>query len=109
MEIKMKRILCVAAAIAISTAAFMPIQASAQPGVNVIIGAPPPLRYERIPDARRGYVWVNGYWRWNGHRHLWMRGHWVRERHGHYYRHPEWREGGGSWRFDRGGWERGHR
>jgi hypothetical protein len=107
----MKRILSTAAAaIVLASAAFIPSQASAQVGVNVVIGnAPPPPRYEVVPSARRGYEWAPGYWNWNGRRHVWTRGHWERARAGHYYQHPEWQQGNEGWRLNRGGWQQGNR
>lgn len=36
--------------------------------------APPPLIVEEY-GPRQGYVWVQGHWRWNGHRYVWIRGH----------------------------------
>jgi hypothetical protein len=79
----MKRILSVAAAIAIGTAAFVPAQAYAQVGFNIVIGnAPPPVQYEVVPAPRRGYEWAPGYWNWNGRQHQWSQGHWERARPG---------------------------
>lgn len=58
----MKRILCIVAAIVLSTAAFIPTQAVAQVGVNIVIGnAPPAPRHEGVPAPRRGFIWVPGY------------------------------------------------
>jgi hypothetical protein len=103
----MKRILMTAAAIVLGAAAFTPAQAQAQVGVNVVIGkAPPPVRYETVPVARRGHVWAPGHWSWNGRRHVWVQGHWERARAGHYYQHPQWRQGNNGWRLNRGGWQR---
>jgi len=70
---------------------------------------PPPVVVERRP-ARPGdgYVWIEGYWGWTGHKYAWERGRWVRpprERvvwvapryekfeHGHAYAPGHWREG----------------
>jgi hypothetical protein len=103
----MKRILCAAAAALISTAAFVPLQASAD--VLVVHTAPPAPRHEVVPAARHGYEWAPGYWNWNGHRYVWMKGHWERARHGMAYHHPEWRQGANGWELDRGGWRRGDR
>ncbi len=36
--------------------------------------APPPLIVEEY-SPRRGYVWVRGHYRWDGHRYVWIRGH----------------------------------
>lgn len=106
----MKRILCTAAAIILSTAAFMPTQAAAQVGVSIVIGnAPPPPRYEVVPAPRRGYEWAPGYWNWNNRRHVWVAGHWERARPGQYYQRPEWQRGNDGWRLNRGGWQRGER
>jgi hypothetical protein len=68
--------------------------------------APPPPRVERVPAARRGYVWAPGYWNWNGRRHVWVKGNWVRERRGYAYRPHEWVERDGRWILQRGGWDR---
>jgi hypothetical protein len=105
----MKRQLIAAAAtvIAISSAAFIPAPAMAQAAVDIMaFNAPPPQRYERVPRARRDFVWAPGHWNWNGRRYIWIAGHWERVRHGHQYRNPEWRQGPNGWHLDRGGWYR---
>lgn len=107
----MKRILCSAAAIAvISTAAFIPTQALAEVSYTVVVGnAPPPVRYERVPNARHGYAWQAGYWSWNGYKHQWKKGHWERNRSGHYYQQSKWQETNEGWRLNHGGWRAGDR
>jgi WXXGXW repeat (2 copies) len=103
----MKRMLCAVAMMAVGATVFLPTQAIARPGPDIIIVNPPPApRYERVHAARRGYAWAPGYWNWNGRRHVWARGHWERERPGRHYRQHEWREGANGWQFHRGGWER---
>lgn len=77
--------------------------------VGISIGvAPPPVRFERVPPPRRGYVWAPGYWRWNGHahRHAWVGGSWVHARPGYRYRHARWVRQGRNWRFAPGYWGR---
>lgn len=102
----MKRILCTAAAILISTAAFIPTQAVAQVNLSIVIGnAPPPVRYEVVPAPRRGYEWAPGYWNLDRGRHVWTRGYWVRARAGQYYQRPEWQQINDGWRLNRGGWK----
>ena len=49
----------------------------------VVRTAPPPPRDERIPEARRGYVWAPGHWEWRHGRYAWTNGKWLRERHGY--------------------------
>jgi hypothetical protein len=106
---KTKTILASAAALLIGTAAFVPVQAIARETVVVVRTAPPPLRHESVPQARRGYVWAPGYWNWNGRRYVWTRGHWERERRGYVYNRPQWRQDGDRWRMEPGGWQRGER
>lgn len=77
---------------------------------NIIIEtAPPPPRAERVPAARRGYVWVPGYWNWQNRRHVWVKGTWVRERKGYTYHQPTWEQRDGKWQMERGNWVRGGR
>jgi hypothetical protein len=72
----------------------------------VVERAPPPLRNERIPSARRGYVWSPGYWNWGNNRHSWVKGSWLRERQGYAYQPHRWVERDGRWNFERGSWDR---
>ncbi|MDR7271691.1 hypothetical protein J2X20_004359 [Pelomonas saccharophila] len=96
---------CLAASFAFG-AATLPSTTLAQTAVWIRT-APPPPRHEVVPAPRRGYVWVSGYWGWNGHRHVWHRGGWVKERHGYSYNQPTWVERDGRWEFRRGAWARG--
>ena len=71
--------------------------------------APPTPRYEAVPAARRGYVWVPGYWNGRGSRHVWQAGHWERSRAGYAYVQPNWIQRDNRWQLERGGWRRGDR
>lgn len=71
--------------------------------------APPEPRVERVPQARRGYVWAPGHWAWKRNRHVWVKGHWVKARRGYVYDVPTWQERDGRWEMRRGGWRRGDR
>ena len=82
--------------------------ANAQPTVY-FKSAPPPARVEVVPAARRGYVWVPGYWNARGNRHVWHRGHWERSRAGYSYIQPNWVQRDDRWQFNRGRWNRGDR
>lgn len=96
-----------AAMLAISTAAFAPVQAMAQnqSSVSIVISsAPPAPRFESVPAPRSGYVWAPGYWNWNGQRHVWNEGQWLRERSGNQYRRAEWVQENNRWRLNQGGW-----
>ena len=86
--------------------AVVPTVATAQVGIY-FNSAPPPPRFEAVPAARRGYVWVPGYWDGRGRRHVWVTGHWVRARNGYNYVQPNWIQRDNRWELDRGGWRRG--
>lgn len=105
----MKSILAatVAAVTLMAGASFVPAQAQPHhPRADVIIikQAPPPLRREAVPAARRGHDWVPGYWNWNGRRHEWVAGHWEKVRPGYTYQRAEWRRDRDGWHLERGGW-----
>ena len=91
-------------AIAAAAAATMSA-ANAAPVINVEV-APPAPRYEVVPADRPGYVWVHGYWDWQGHHHVWRKGHWQHARHGYAYRSPAWEQDGDRWVLHRGEWTR---
>ena len=102
-----KPTLYAAALLAVSSAAFAPMPASAQVDFNLVIGtAPPPLRFESLPPPRHGYVWAPGFWNWDGYRHVWVAGHWLRERPGYYYTQPQWVQSDGHWVRHEGRWDR---
>src|SRR3954464_13358035 len=91
-----------AAALAASSLSAITLPASAAPHGYTIDVAPPPPRVEAVPAARRGYVWVPGYWNWVNHRHVWVPGTWVHERHGYHYAEPHWAEHDGHWVLSHG-------
>ncbi len=66
---------------------------------------PPPVRYEAVPAPHRGYVWVPGYWDWQGRHHAWVGGHWARERPGYADQPNRWIERDGRWHLERARWE----
>jgi hypothetical protein len=92
--------------------------AFAQLSVGVRIGAPPPMRVERVqprsPGA--GYSWINGYWYPVGNHYKWHAGYWTRPAYSgaHWVspRHDGQRFYEGYWEGDRGqvghdhGWDR---
>jgi hypothetical protein len=89
-------------------AAAMPLPSAAAIDVYVNVG-PPPDRYERVPDMRRGYVWAPGYWDYRGDKHHWKKGTWVRERQGYSYEPNRWVERDGRWNLERSRWSQAHR
>jgi len=107
----MKRILVTVAAALISTAAFAPVAQAQHNRTEVIVvqKAPPALRREAVPAARRGYEWIPGYWNWTGRKYVWTKGHYEKVRRGYVYARPEWRQGDNGWTLQRGGWRAGDR
>jgi hypothetical protein len=80
------------------------VVAEAPPPVVVVQQAPPVEIVEAVPAPRPGFVWAQGFWRWNGNRHVWVKGHWVPERVGYRYVQPRWDQVGGEWHFTAGFW-----
>ncbi|HZQ50952.1 MAG TPA: YXWGXW repeat-containing protein [Bryobacteraceae bacterium] len=61
--------------------------------------APPPVVIEH-PPVRPGpnFIWIRGFYRWDGARYVWVPGHWVVPPR----RHTVWVDG--HWVHRRGGW-----
>lgn len=72
----------------------------------VVRTAPPPRRAERVRPARRGYVWVAGYWRHDGRRFVWVRGHYVRAKRGYTYTPARWQPQSHGWVYVPGHYQR---
>src|SRR5712671_465650 len=83
----------------------LPSAADADVGIYLTV-PPPPVRVERVPAPRPGYIWAPGYWDVRYHRHYWRSGHWERERRGYYYREPSWVQRENRWELQRGRWDR---
>lgn len=51
----------------------------ATPGytADVMVAPPEPLMEVVGAPPDDQYVWINGYWWWNGAQYVWMRGHWA--------------------------------
>ena len=75
--------------------------------VDTVAVAPPPPRVEVIGVAPQpGYLWLGGYWNWEGGRHVWVAGHWEAPRPGYRWVPHEWVHAGGGWRLREGHWAR---
>jgi hypothetical protein len=74
---------------------------------GVVRIAPPPVRREYIGVAPgRGYVWIDGYWSWDGYRHVWIAGRWEAPRPGYVWRPHRWHRYRDGWHFEEGHWDR---
>jgi WXXGXW repeat (2 copies) len=99
-------LILISALLALFVSAAVPVVAREQVALDVVIRRPPPAaRVEVVPAPRVGYVWAQGYWLWDGHRHIWRKGHWEAERPGQRYVAARWIETPEGWRFVRAHWE----
>src|SRR5579884_3947861 len=91
-------------------AAAIAVPASAQVSFGVQVGRvpPPPLRYEgRPPAPGPGFIWIDGYWRWDRGRYVWVPGVWQRPPYaGAYWSHGHWDHYPDGWRYHEGHWDR---
>ena len=57
-----------------------------EPGAGQVVAGSPKARPDPVPVAQDSpgpeWVWVRGYWHWDGVRYEWRRGHWERARPG---------------------------
>ena len=66
----------------------------------------PPLRDERMPPPREGFVWEPGHWRWDGRAYFWERGHWIAYGPRHrLYVQGHWERRGPGWFWVDPHWE----
>ena len=73
--------------------------------VVVRIGPPAPIVERRPPPPERGFVWIDGYHRWDGERYVWVGGRWDRPPHHHAVWVPHhWVHRHGGWVLVEGHW-----
>lgn len=68
--------------------------------------APPALRHEYVPHARRGFVWVPGYWDFSGYEYFWVDGYFAVEQRGYSFHQQRWEQRGNSWFLQPARWDR---
>jgi len=83
------------------------VSASSFPAVAArvwVVAAPPAVVVDTVPaQPGPGYVWVGGYWQWDGAHYVWVPGRWVR--HAGAWCGGHWRHVPGSgWYWDPGHW-----
>jgi hypothetical protein len=67
--------------------------------------APPPLRIERAPPARDGFVWRSGHWAWSGKAYNWVDGGWVVQRRHMRWVADQWQQVGEKWHLVPAHWD----
>ena len=66
---------------------------------------PPPVAEYRPPMPGYGYLWVDGYWDWNGYDWAWSNGYWQPNRPGYVFIGPRYIYEGGRPIYYRGYWQ----
>ena len=67
------------------------------PSPYYVNSMPPEPLYETMTTSPGyGYVWIDGYWNWNGYEWVWANGRWVTEQSGYVYVQPyyDWDDSG---------------
>ena len=67
---------------------------------------PEPLYEQMTASPGYGYVWIDGYWHWNGYEWTWVSGRWERQQEGYVYVQPYYDYVGGSYVYTPGYWSR---
>jgi hypothetical protein len=83
-----------------------PVAYYAEPGEVVVNQDPPPPIVETVGVAPGpGYLWIGGYYHWNGGGWVWYRGHYARPPHpGAVWIHPRYEFRGGRRVYIAGYW-----
>ncbi len=99
----MRKYLC---SLALAASAFLFEPACAPDLVYVRVGPPVPIVEARVVAPGPGYVWISGFYRWDGRAyfwvpgrwerppsryHAWVPGHWAQRRRGWYWVEGHWR------------------
>ena len=83
--------------------ALLPAASIAQ--VMIRIGPPARVYEQRGPRPERGYVWINGYHRYEGDHYVWTAGRWESppQQHQRWVAH-KWVHRGDHWEMQEGHW-----
>jgi hypothetical protein len=83
------------------------VAVGAAPTVHYAETYPPEPLYESMTESPGGdYVWVDGYWHWNGYEWVWIGGDWVPEQIGYVYIEPYYDHDDGYYVYQPGHWKR---
>jgi hypothetical protein len=88
-------------------AAYQPPTTLVTPSSFSVSSMPPEPLYEQMsPSPGYGYVWIDGYWHWNGYEWVWVSGRWERQQEGYVYVQPYYDYVGGAYVYTPGYWSR---
>ncbi len=65
---------------------------------------PDPLYEQMTPSPGLGFVWIDGYWHWNGYEWVWVSGRWEQEQDGYVYVEPNYDAGASGYVYTPGYW-----
>jgi WXXGXW repeat (2 copies) len=71
--------------------------------------APEPLYEQMSASPGYGFVWIDGYWHWNGYEWVWVRGRWTRQQEGYVYVQPYYDYSGSQYVYQPGYWSQPNR
>jgi hypothetical protein len=76
-----------------------------EPSPYEVSGMPPEPLYEQMtPSPGEGFVWIDGYWHWNGYEWVWVSGRWEQQQDGYVYVQPFYDYVDGSYIYTPGYW-----
>ncbi len=67
---------------------------------------PDPLDDAMTPSPGDAFVWLDGYWHWNGDEWVWVGGRWEQRQPGYVYVQPSYDYNGGRYSYTPGYWSR---
>ncbi len=72
---------------------------------RVRVAPPAPIVEVHDHPPHPGWVWVDGYHRWDGHRYVWVHGYWAHPPHpGAVWVAHHWEQRSGGWVLVEGHW-----
>jgi len=75
------------------------------PSPYYVSSMPPEPLYEAMSASPGyGYVWIDGYWHWNGYEWVWVSGRWEHQQEGYVYVQPYYDYSGGQYVYTPGYW-----
>ncbi|HET9794970.1 MAG TPA: YXWGXW repeat-containing protein [Thermoanaerobaculia bacterium] len=98
--------LAVVAATALPARAQVPVPPLPHLEIHIAHSHPPRFRHEVRPERPgRDYVWIGGFWDWEGDQWIWVPGRWDRPA-GHHVRwiRPRYVHEYGAYRYEPGHW-----
>ncbi|HEX8108657.1 MAG TPA: hypothetical protein VF516_13075, partial [Kofleriaceae bacterium] len=65
---------------------------------------PEPLYEQMTPSPGESFVWIDGYWHWNGYEWVWVNGRWEHDQAGYVYVEPNYDYVGDQFIYTPGYW-----